>query len=129
MYSPDTSPDAHRFWYARIIGVFHADVLDIGPQSRNRGWQRMEVLWVRWMGLQPGYRFGHKLARLPKIGFVPDTDPYAFGFLDPNVVLRGCHLIPAFTHGRTRDLLNTDQPTAARAPGETDDWTNYYVNM
>lgn len=81
------------------------------------------------MGLVPGCRFGVKVARLPRVGFVPETDPYAFGFLDPDVVLRGCHLIPAFHYGRTRDLLGTDQPTAARPLGETDDWVNYYVNM
>ena len=129
MYSPDISSGAHRFWYARVLGIFHADVLDLSPQSCDRSWQRIEVLWVRWMGLEPGYQFGRNVARLPRIGFVPASDPYAFGFLDPDVVLRGCHLIPAFHHGRTRDLLDTEQATAARPLGVTDDWANYYVNM
>jgi hypothetical protein len=45
----------------------------------------MDFLWVRWLGVEPGYRAGIKKARLPKVGFVPEPDPYAFGFLDPPV--------------------------------------------
>ncbi|KAL0562549.1 hypothetical protein V5O48_019538, partial [Marasmius crinis-equi] len=31
--------------------------------------------------------------------------------------------------GRTSMLLDTAVPTAARHPGEVDDWTNYYVDI
>lgn len=76
----------------------------------------------------PGHRYGLKVARLPKVGFVPDTDALAFGFLDPSLILRGCHLIPAFNEGRTSELL-TAPLTAGRSPGEVDDWVSFYVNM
>jgi hypothetical protein len=89
----------------------------------------MEFLWVRWFGVEPGHRWGFKTARLPKIGFVPDTDDSAFGFLDPSLVIRGCHLVPSFANGRTSELLCTSDLTAARRPDETDDWVNYYVMM
>jgi hypothetical protein len=69
-----------------------------------------------------------KAARLPKIGFIPDTDDSAFGFLDPSLVVRGCHLIPAFADGRTSTLLASTH-TAARSPNEIDDWVAFYVNM
>ncbi|KAJ7241209.1 hypothetical protein B0H12DRAFT_1074570 [Mycena haematopus] len=62
-----------------------------------------------------------KAARLPKIGFVSEEDPNAFGFLDPALVLRGCHLVPAFAGGRTSQLLKTVSSTAARPLGKTDD--------
>jgi len=88
----------------------------------------MEFLWVRWFGIDPEHRYGHRAARLPKIGFVPDSDPVAFGFLDPLLVLRGCHLIPAFNDGRTSDLLMASC-TAARPPHEDDDWAAFYVNI
>jgi len=94
----------------------------------------MEFLWVRWLGAEPGHRHGFRRAVLPKIGFVPSTDEYAFGFLDPKHVIRGCHLVPAFICGRTSDLLpvkNTDARCLqcyGRAC-ETDDWMNFYVNM
>jgi hypothetical protein len=122
------SGPGHPFWYARVLGVFHAQVYHIGPSAKNRSKQNMEFLWVRWFGTVPGYRFGPKLARLPKIGFLSDTDESAFGFLDPSLVVRGCHLIPAFVDGRTSDLL-TIPNSIARPLGEKDDWAAFYVMM
>lgn len=127
--SPENEPDAHPFWYARVLGVFHTKVLHTGAQSRNRSVQHMEFLWVRWFKVDPKQQSGSSTARLPKVGFIPEEFPNAFGFLDPSLVLRGCHLVPAFAAGRTSKLLNTVGPTAARPLGETDDWLNYYVIM
>ncbi len=45
---------------------------------------------------------------LPKIGFIPDSDEFALGFLDLSHVVRGCHLIPSFIDRKTKDLLTTD---------------------
>ncbi|KAJ7163736.1 hypothetical protein C8R46DRAFT_1221491 [Mycena filopes] len=127
--SPETTPGAHPFWYARVLGIFHVELVHTGPASRNGSVQRMEFLWVRWYGAEPGHRSGFKAARLPKIGFVPDTDEYAFGFLDPSLVLRGSHIVPAFTEGRTRELLTLPPgvTSVGRAEGEDDDWLNFYV--
>ena len=69
------------------------------------------------------------MARLPKVGFVEVTDEDAFGFLDPDLIIRGSHLIPAFHFGRTHDLMPYDRPTVARSADEKDDWVNFYVNM
>ncbi|KAJ7053405.1 hypothetical protein C8F01DRAFT_926282, partial [Mycena amicta] len=68
-------------------------------------------------------------ARLPKVGFVPDSDPYAFGFLDPNLVIRAAHLVPDFNSGQTNYLLDTLDETIARSPGETADYQSFYVNI
>jgi hypothetical protein len=125
----ETQDGGHPFWYARVLGVFHTDVLHAGSLVHNRSVQRMEFLWVRWFGVEPMYRSGSHVARLPMVGFVPDTDDGAFGFLDPSLVLRGCHLVPAFANGRTSTLLRTVSMTAARPPDETDDWMNYYIIM
>ncbi|KAF8237554.1 hypothetical protein L208DRAFT_1148665, partial [Tricholoma matsutake] len=65
----------------------------------------MEFLWVQWFGTEPGYHWGFKSALLPKIGFVPESDGNAFGFLDPSLILRGCHLVPCFSDGCTSQLL------------------------
>jgi len=91
----------------------------------------MEFLWVRWLGVVPGHSFGRRHARLPKVGFVPDTDEFSFGFLDPALVIRGCHVLPSFVDGKTTDLLATEGPTEARPTrnGEGDDWANFYVGM
>ena len=68
----------------------------------------MEFLWVRWLGAEPWYRSGSKVARLPKVGFVEDTDEDTFGFLDPDLIIWGAHLIPDFNSGRTSGLLSYD---------------------
>ncbi|KAJ7246854.1 hypothetical protein B0H12DRAFT_1203237 [Mycena haematopus] len=108
---------------------FHATVCQITPSGDYTEPEPMEVLWVRWMGVEPGFRAGIKMARLPKVGFVEESDPYAFGFLDPQHVIRGSHLIPDFSGGRTNDLLATREITAARSPDDTEDWRTYYVDI
>ncbi|KAF9470281.1 hypothetical protein BDN70DRAFT_771787, partial [Pholiota conissans] len=124
-----TDPSAHPFWYAQVLGIFHADVQHTGPKSNNFAWVPMEFLWVRWLGIIPGHSFGRRQAKLPKLGFVPETDDFAFGFLDPTLVIRGCHLMPSFYDGRTSSLLLTEGPTEARKEGVIDDWENYYVGI
>ncbi|KAJ3882463.1 hypothetical protein F5051DRAFT_494399 [Lentinula edodes] len=126
--SPDTDPDAHVYWYAQVLGIFHADIIHCDSKlGIVKSRKRMEFLWVRWLGTEPDYRSGRRFAKLPKVGFVPEDDEFAFGFLDPSQVIRACHLIPAFIHGKSNDLLATRLPTAARKVGESEDWLNYYV--
>ncbi|KAI0037318.1 hypothetical protein FA95DRAFT_1684912 [Auriscalpium vulgare] len=50
--------------------------------------------------------------RLHRVHFLPNEDSQAFGFLDPDDVIRGAHLIPAFAHGLVED-----------------EWKAYYVNF
>jgi hypothetical protein len=84
---------------------------------------RMEFLHVRWFGRDPDWLSGPGALRLDRIGYVPDSDDEAFGFLDPTHVLRACHLIPAFALGKTTALLG---PSKHRDSNEGD-WVNYYV--
>ncbi|KAF5316669.1 hypothetical protein D9619_006659 [Psilocybe cf. subviscida] len=119
------------YWYARVIGVYHANIWvenSAIPEGRNA--RRMDFLWVRWFGEVPGYRSGIRRARLPKVGFVESTDDYAFSFIDPANVIRGCHLIPAFNDGRSSALLPHPRSAARRLnPQDDDDWSNFYVNI
>ena len=62
---------------------------------------------------------------------VHDTSAAAFGFIDPENVIRGVHLVPAFAFGSTEELLG---PSKARrkldgAPNGYHDWNYYFVNM
>ena len=131
MASPEADPNSHPFWYASVIGVFHANIQHIGKKSQDYQPKRMEFLWVRWLGLVPDHSFGRQKAKLPKIGFVPDSDEFAFGFLDPSLVLRGCHLLPSFEDGKTNELLRipNNMATEARPLGEKEDWAYYYSGM
>ena len=95
----ESNPAAHPFLYGAVIGIFHADVQHSGARSCDLSWESMDFLWVRWLGVVPDCSFGRKQAKLPQVSFVEDLDDYAFGFLDPALVICGCHLIPAFAEG------------------------------
>ena len=119
--SHEDNPQAHPYWYTQVLGIFHLRVLHLDPSAMNHLVQHMEVLWVWWFGLVSGHQFRAKVAWLPKIRFVPDTDPQAFGFLDPSLVIHGCYPIPAFSDRCTAELLTTS-PSAGWPPDKTDDW-------
>ena len=128
MYSPETGCDSHPYWYAHVLGIFHAQVLHVRAKSTHHSPQQIEFLWVQWFGQVPGHNFSMKAAHLPKVGFVPESDDLAFGFLDPSLIVHGCHLVPSFSEGQTKELLSS-QLTAAHLPGKVSDWLAYYINM
>ncbi|KAL0065587.1 hypothetical protein AAF712_007365 [Marasmius tenuissimus] len=118
-----TNPEAHPYWYARALGIFHAHVYYEGDQVLRD----ITFLWVRWFGLDTVYRFGPRRKRLPRVGWVDITEPGAIGFLDPQYVLRAAHLIPAFALGQRSDLI---PPTIARRRQDDDkDWERHYVSI
>ena len=118
----------HPFWYCQLLKAFHIEV-HYCPGGISCSKETLEVLWVRWLGVDPDHKWGFRQCALPKVGFVPEQgDSPAFGFLDPSLVIRGCHLIPAFADSCTDKLLRRGQ-SVARLHGETDDWAGYYVNM
>ena len=89
----------HPYWYTQIIGIFHTQVLHMGPKSRTSEPQCMEFLWVRWFVLNQEQPSGWHAKCLHRVGFVDGEDETAFGFLDPEQVIRAVHLMPAFHHG------------------------------
>lgn len=95
--SGETIP-SHPYWYARVLGIYHMETwLNNGDQPVKH---HLEVLWVRWLAPLQNHKCGIKHAHLPKVAFVEESDPDSFGFLDPGQVIRGAHLIPAFSAGR-----------------------------
>ena len=95
----------HPFRYARILGIFHADVVHIVPGSQA-AFKTMEFLWVRWFKHDHRLKCGIKRCHLHRIQFVQQGEPHAYGFLNPDDVIHGVHLIPTFTHGQTNDDYN-----------------------
>ncbi|KAI5993853.1 hypothetical protein EDD15DRAFT_2262737 [Pisolithus albus] len=122
MYSREQGTDAHPFWYAQLIRAWVFCIYYEGEEHD------MDVVWVRWLGVEPRYQWGIGKARLPKVGFILDSESGAFGFVDPALVIRACHLIPVFTEGRTDSLLRRG-PSLACPNDEVDDWASYYVNI
>ncbi|TFK59842.1 hypothetical protein BDN72DRAFT_780189 [Pluteus cervinus] len=110
--------EPHPYWYARVLGIYHAQVFFPGV-SRPK---RVDFLYVRWFGRDMEWNGGPRALRLDRLGFVPANDPDAFGFISPSVVIRACHLVPAFALGRTTRLLGNSW-----ARDDNGDWENYYV--
>lgn len=120
--------DCHPFWYCQLLKAFNIEV-HFCPGGVSCSKETLNILWVRWLGIDPNHKWGFKQCKLLKVGFVPeDRDSPPFGFLDPSLVICGCHLIPAFVDRRTDQLLQRG-PSVARLPGEMDNWVGYYMNM
>ena len=119
----EESETQHRFCYARLIGVYHANVYFIGPGSKDYHPRRLDFVHVRWFELVPPTSVENR-TQLDMLRFVPMNDVNAFDFVDPADILRGCHLIPAFAKGRSH--LNRISFSPIAKDGE--DWKYYYVN-
>ncbi|KZT33115.1 hypothetical protein SISSUDRAFT_993397 [Sistotremastrum suecicum HHB10207 ss-3] len=118
MLAHEESP-THPYWYAEVLGIYHAVVfedMDLNPVTRH-------FLHVRWLGPESGWRGGTSHQRPDRVSYVDQSDPDAFGFLDPARVIRGAHLIPAFALGRTHELLRN-----SKHKHEKGDWLSFYVN-
>ncbi|KIJ11320.1 hypothetical protein PAXINDRAFT_15787 [Paxillus involutus ATCC 200175] len=122
---PDSSGGSrsHRFCYAHILGIFHANIIYTGPESRDYQAQRLEFLWVHWFELvDQAARWEN--GRLDTIKFVPMHDPDAFRFINPADILRASHVIPALMSGRAC----SDGVTISINTHDGDDWNCYYIN-
>ena len=116
--------DTHPYEYSRILGIFRVKFLY--PCLGNKA-QEIDMLWVRFYELDNTYRAGWEARRFYRIHFTNSTKGDAFGFLNPQDVLRAAHLLPGFRYGRTRALL---PGSLARWKSEGDeDWMYYHVNM
>lgn len=123
----ETQLEVSPFWYARVIGVFHANI----RWRDEPNVRQLDFIWVRWYGREKDYQFGEREARLEKIGFITEGDDTpAFGFIDPKTIVRAVHLIPDFTSGRTNALMGPSAlARVSKYERDSDeDWTSYYVN-
>ena len=124
MVLSNANADAHPFSYARVLGIFHANIIYTGPGSRDFQSRRIEFLWVRWFEVLQDHFSTWEQRALDMVRFLPVTNEDAFSFVDPADVLRGCHIIPSFADGR----LHVNGIAKSRCAGDSDDWKQYYVN-
>lgn len=127
MDTDESGNKPHPFWYAEVLGIYHAETTyrnDSGLLEEKR----MDFLWVRWFGLDAGYPGGIKNRRLERIGYIQsDSQLDAFGFVNPADVIRACHLIPAFSFGRTTEYLG--RSAVRKDDSDITDWHYFYVNL
>ena len=120
VHSP-TTPGSEPWLYACVVAIYHALVYtDTDPIAK-----RLELLWVRWMQRDTSHLSGPNAKYYPRVSFVPHSNVpgESFGFVDPSHIIRGCHLLPIFKLGRTRDQLG---PSMFR--DNKGDWQAFYAN-
>ena len=123
--STGASPSGHPFHYARVLGIFHADIISILPDG-EASVQKLEFLWVHWYQRDVAYKAGFQHRCLHHLELASVDSPSACGFLNPDNVIWGIHLIPGFAHGlRTVPAHGSTTPTFD-SPGL--DWRYYYMN-
>ena len=116
--------DIHPYEYSRILGIFRVKVLHTSLGGKA---QEVDILWVRHYEFDEKYRAGWKVRRFYRVHFAKCASEDAFGFLDPQDVLRATHLLPGLRYGHTQALL---PKSIARWKSEGDeDWTYFHVNM
>ena len=114
----------HPYAYARVLGIYGLDVLH-GPTMADE--VRMDVLWVRWYEIDETHRAGWRAKRLYRVKPVPALEDGAFGFLDPDDIIRGSHFIPGFAVGHR--TTSPSDPASLWDFEEDSDWKTYYVNQ
>jgi hypothetical protein len=122
--SAGDGPLSHPFLYARVLGIYHVNVVYTGEGSLDYTARRVEFLWVRWFEYDRNRSVEWSDLTLDPIRFPPMADKHAFGFVDPKDVLRGCHIVPAFASGRAR----VDGIGLSRLACDAQDWSRYRVN-
>ena len=113
----------HPYIYTCVLGIFHVNVTYVGPGTIDYCSCCIDFLWVHW------YQYmeedtGWDASTLDRVSFPPMADEHAFGFVDPDDVLRACHIMPQFSHG----LQHLDDTGISHCAQDASDWHFYYVN-
>ncbi|KAJ7792617.1 hypothetical protein B0H14DRAFT_3499017 [Mycena olivaceomarginata] len=106
MLAPESDDaTAHPFVYARILDLQNA----VNVPGATTVPLPIEFLWVRWFRLDKTHVGGFKRKLLHQVEFVPDSEPGAYGFVNPDD--------------------DAPAPSFAQPEGELDDWNYHYVNF
>ncbi|KIM83847.1 hypothetical protein PILCRDRAFT_55766, partial [Piloderma croceum F 1598] len=85
----------------------------------------IEFLWVWWFEYDGTRLVQWRGRRLDSLRFPPLATQGAFRFVDPRDMLRGCHIIPAFTKGKH----HLDGVNISSCAHDGKDWTCYHINQ
>jgi hypothetical protein len=113
----------HPFLYARVLRIYHVNVIYLAPGVLDYRPRRMEFLWVRWYDHVADVPTGWDACRLDRLRFSPMSSEGAFSFVDPADILRSCHIIPRFAVGRQ----HPDGVGMSKCAKDSRDWRGYYV--
>ncbi|KAF8954285.1 hypothetical protein BDZ97DRAFT_1633002, partial [Flammula alnicola] len=96
--SSETRPQAQPYWYAHVIEILHVLIvavngLPVRAVDRGLEWSRVYITT------------GFAMHACQKLAFWNQQTSMHFTFLDPAQVIRGTHIIPAFSERCTSALL------------------------
>ena len=114
----------HPFLYARVLRIYHVNVIYTGEDTLDYNARRVEFLWVRWFEYEESRSLGWDDLKLDSVRFPPMASEGAFGFVDPKDVLRGCHTVPTFAKGRAC----LDGVGLSRCARDAHEWSHYCIN-
>ena len=117
MLQQDSHLEDYLFLYAKVLGIFHINVLKkqkTGSSSKLCQIENFQIWWYKYNGF-------NKSARLYKVSFPSIFEEESFGLVHPAKVLRTCHIIPDFAQEKN---IGSNE---AFIVGHND-WTYYYVN-
>jgi hypothetical protein len=91
-----------HYVYARVLGIYHVNVVYTGPGSTHTDPRRFDFLWVRWFDSSqaPSSHLSLQCVSFQTVASGPDK----IDFLDPDDVLRAAHILPRFFKGRKHGL-------------------------
>lgn len=117
----------HPYKYARILRIYHVNLVYSEPTVHQYQKCRMEFLWVRYFDVVQNLPVGRGWTTpcLDQLQFRQIDRVDAFGFVDPAQVLRGCHLIPKFCLGKCH---GGDETAVLSCAQDVQDWVGYYAN-
>jgi hypothetical protein len=109
--------DEGHYVYARVLGIYHVNVVYNGPGSSDMKTRRFDVLWVRWYDSSkaPQNKFSLQTVSLPTVS----TALESIDFLDPADVLRAAYIMPRFMKGKKHNT--EDMAFAPTEPDSEDD--------
>lgn len=119
--------DTRLFRYARVLRIFHVNVITVGAGMADDRPRRVEVLWVRWYrrsASTEALQTGWKHRALDRVVLPPPSDYDSFDFVDPEDVIRACYVVPVFAKGK----VHANAQGLSKLACDADDWTEYFVN-
>ncbi|KAG6905263.1 hypothetical protein DXG01_003803 [Tephrocybe rancida] len=113
----------HPFWYAQVLGIYHVNAVYLGEGNHDYQPRRIEYLWIRWYDIQ--HIGGWQSQSLDQVTFPSPEAEGSFAFLDPDYVLRACHMIPYLHLGR---VLAPGDSGISHWALDKNDYKSYTVN-
>lgn len=116
VYAPDAvnSDYSYPWMYARVLGIYHANVIPPGSVSA----QRVEFFHVHWLSTDGTIASGTSVWHLEHIHFVPNDTGAFFGFVHPS---HAVHVISSllFVTVVLSIICHRPLPVTQRATGDT----------